>query len=336
MPSADGAGRAFRVGVRLYACVAVVAALALEPAARAAQHPPLVHKQRYSMGTMFDVMVYHAAAREAEQAVEKALAEIERLDAVMSDYEPDSELSRVVRDARRGFTKMSPELYTVLEESLRFSRASKGKFDVTISPLLGAWRKARQEDRRPTDAELAKARECVGSDKVELAPPDRVRFRSDCVEIDFGGIGKGYAIDRALAILTTAGIQHAMINGGSSSIASVGNPPGKAGWPVTLGPEGPGGRTLLLQNASISTSMQDGGIIDPFTGTAANLQTTVSVIAPTATASDALSTTLLVMTIEESKKMLSAFRDVSAFWIAPGGKPLASVNESRLRFSDRP
>jgi thiamine biosynthesis lipoprotein len=236
MRSADGAGRELRAGLRLCASAAIAAALAFEPAGPAAQHPPLLHKQRYSMGTMFDVMVYHAAAREAEQAVEKALAEIERLDAAMSDYEADSELSRVVREARRGFTKMSPELYAVVEESLRFARASGGKFDVTISPLLGAWRKARQEDRRPTDAELAKARECVGYDKVELAPPDRVRFRSDCVEIDLGGIGKGYAIDRALAILTAAGIQHAMIDGGSSSIASIGNPPRKAGCQSRSGP----------------------------------------------------------------------------------------------------
>jgi thiamine biosynthesis lipoprotein len=286
------------------------------------------------MGTMFDVMVYHASSGDAERAVEKAMAEIARLDEVMSHFEADSDLSRLVREARKGFARAGPDLYAVVEESIRLSRLSGGKFDVTIGPLLKASRKAREENRKPSAKELSEARRCVGSEKVELAAPDRVRFHSECLEIDLGGIGKGYAVDRAMQVLASAGVRHVMINAGSSSIASVGSPPDREGWPVKLGPEGAGSPTLLLQNASVSTSQQDGNILDPFTGAPTNLDSTVSVIAPTATASDALSTTLVMLSTDEAKKLLAEFADVSAFWLSPAGTLRASFRESRVRLSD--
>ena len=314
----------------------VVAALLfyVAPGAPTAQSLVLVHKQQYSMGTMVDVMVYHASRSEAEGAVEKALEEIVRLDQVMSDYEADSDLAKLTREARRGFATAGPDLYAILQESMKFSRVSSGKFDVTIGPLLKTWRKAREENRRPSEAELASVRRCVGYQKVEIAAPDRVRFHSDCVEIDLGGLGKGYAVDRAMKMLTSAGIGHGMVNAGSSSIASLGHPPARSGWPVTLGPDVPGSRTLLLDNASVSTSQQTGNILDPATGTAANLDTTVSVVAPTATTSDALSTTLLLLTVDEAQKLLADFPDVSAFWISPAGTLMAGYRESRVRFAD--
>ena len=87
---------------------------------------------------------------------------------------------------------------------------------------------------RPTPRS-ATARRCVGYEKIETSAPDRIRFRSDCVEIDLGGIGKGYAVDRAIAVLKAAGIRHALVNAGGSSIAAIGAPPGTKGWPVRLG-----------------------------------------------------------------------------------------------------
>ena len=316
------------------AVLLVVLLLCASFGAPTAQQLSLVHEQQFSMGTMFDVMVYHASKTEAEAAVEKALAEIVRLEQVMSDYENDSDLAKLTREARRGFVPAGSDLFAVLEESLKYSRASGGKFDVTIGPLLKAWRKARDENRQPSRTELEKARACVGYEKIEMAPPDRVHFRSDCLEIDLGGIGKGYAVDRAMRVLASAGIRHAIVNAGSSSIASVGHPPDRKGWPVKLGPDTADSRTRLLQNTSVSTSQQTGNILDPATGRASNLDTTVSVVAPTATASDALSTTLLMLTVEQSKKLLEEFPDVSAFWISPAGKLIAAYRESRVPFVD--
>ena len=314
--------------VRTLAGVAV--ALFLTSAAPRSAALSTVHQRRLAMGTMFEVVAYHPSRPDAESAVAKALDEVVRLDQVMSDYKPDSDLSRLVRDARRGLVSVEPSLYEIIQESLAFSARSGGTFDVTIAPLLRAWQRASAEGRRPADAEIARAKRCVGYEKIETVAPDRIRFRSDCVEIDLGGIGKGYAVDRAMAVLKAARIEHAAINAGRSSIAAIGAPPGQQGWPVTIGDERAGGRVVLLRNNSISTSQQNlvrlqrdegefGEILDPHTGAPALTRMSVSVIAPRAMVSDALDTTLVLLSMEESRKLLAQFTGVSAFWVSPNG-----------------
>jgi FAD:protein FMN transferase len=295
----------------------------------------LFHDQRYCMGTMFDIVVYHRSRAAAERAISMAMDEIVRLDGVMSHFKDDSDLSRLVRSARSGFVAVDPSLYEVIEESIGFSERSGGKFDITIAPLLRTWQRARAEGRRPSAADVADAKRCVGYEKIERQSPRRIRFRSDCVEIDLGGIGKGYAVDRAVAVLRSAGVLHAVVNAGRSSIAAIGAPPGKDGWPVSLGPDG---GVVLLRNNSISTSQQnleplhaDGGvfgeILDPLAGAPAENRMAVSVVAPRATVSDALDTTLVLLSMEESRKLLAQFAGVSAYWIAPDGSVKATYSE---------
>jgi thiamine biosynthesis lipoprotein len=312
--------------------IAVLVGLATLPSAQVLSR---VHRQHYCMGTMFDIVVFHASRPDAERAVDRAMAEIVRLDRTMSHFKADSELSRLIRQGEAGFVRVSPDLFAVLEQSLAMSRRSNGMFDVTIGPLLRRWKNARDEERSPSADEISQARRCVGYQKIEVLPPDRVRLLSDCVEIDLGGIGKGYAVDRAMRLLATSGIEHAVVNAGSSSIAARGAPPDSVGWPVTLAGAAPGGRTILLENASISTSQQNGDILDPFTGAPAENDHTVTVVAPTAATADALSTTLLMLSIDEGKKLLGAFADVSAFWIAHDGRLTAAHREVRLQAADR-
>ena len=285
------------------------------------------------MGTMFDIVVYHVSRPVAEQAVESAMAEVVRLDRVMSHFKAESDLSRLVREGGRGFVRVDPDLFAVLEESVAMSRRSSGRFDVTIGPLLRAWKKALEENRRPSSAEISAARRCVGYEQIEARPPDRIRLRSDCVEIDLGGIGKGYAVDRAMQILSASGIARAVVNAGSSSIAASGAPPGSAGWPVTLGADASGGKTMVLEHASMSTSRQNGEIVDPSTGMPSENGNTVTVLAPTATTSDALSTTLLMLSIDEGKKLLAEYAAVSAFWISAEGKLTGVHRGDRLQIA---
>jgi thiamine biosynthesis lipoprotein len=299
------------------------------------------------MGTMFDIVAYHSARDDAERAVASAMEEIFRLDRVMSDYKADSDLSKLNREGGRGFVRVEPSLFEVIRESMTFSRRSGGKFDVTIAPLLETWKAAQAEGRRPSAEEISDARRCVGYEKIEAGAPDRIRFRSDCVRIDLGGIGKGYAVDRAIAVLGAAGIRDALVNAGASSIASIGAPPGREGWPVRLGARVAGSTTLLLRNGSISTSQQSfiplsfdsvtfGNIVDPQAGAPARSRMSVSVVAPTATASDALSTTLVLLSVEEGSKLLAQFDNVSALWISPDGELQASYRRSDLQLSDLP
>jgi thiamine biosynthesis lipoprotein ApbE len=356
------------------------------------------------MGTMFDIVVYHASRQDAERAIDSALTEIVRLDAVMSDFKADSDLSRLNRDGHAGAVAVDPSVYAVIEQSLMFSRRSGGAFDVTIAPLLKTWRKSAAEGRRPSAGEIAQARSCVGYQRIDLVAPDRIGFRSDCLEIDLGGIGKGYAVDRAMAMLEAAGIRHALINAGTSSIAAIGAPPGRSGWPVILGVDRSAGRELLLKDSSVSTSQQDpasvfqdgggnsqapspnsqrtasrsavnalgvggcpplrvdgsddtlrrglavareecvrakaeelgvaaGAIIDPARGAPAESRLSVSVVARNATMSDALSTTLVVLSVEQGRALLAQFPGVSAVWLSSTGQVHATYRESGLDLS---
>ncbi len=135
-------------------------------------------------------------------------------------------------------------------------------------------------------------------------------------------------------ILKAAGVRNSLINAGSSAIAAIGTPPDGKGWPVRFMEGGSGSRSLFLRDRSLSTSEQTGSILDPFTGNPTSERMTVSVITPSATLSDGLSTALLLMSIADGKQLLAQSEDVSAFWIAPGGQLKASYEEDRVSFVD--
>lgn len=317
-----------RSAERLLSAIAIGAVL-ISASALAGGPLSLVQQQRYCMGTMFSITVYHASSREAAQAIERAMAEIVRLDSVMSHFKAESDLSRLNRDASRGPVRVDPSLHDVIERSILFSERSAGKFDVTIGALLQVWQDARESGRPPTSAEIADASRCVGYRHIEIGADHRIRFRSDCLRLDLGGIGKGYAVDRALDVLQASGVRHALVNAGGSSIGSIGAPPDAEGWPVRLR-ENAADHTVLLRNNSISTSQQDlvsltfaggqfGHIIDPQRGAPALQRTAISVVAPDATTADALSTALVTMTPDEGRALLEQFSNVAAFWISPAG-----------------
>lgn len=307
-----------------------------------ARAPALHDQQRYLMGTMFRIVVYDESAAAAERAASAALAEIARLDRVMSHYKVDSELSRLNREASSEAVTVDPSLYQVVEESLAYSRLSGGRFDVTIGRLLRTWKEADAAGRAPSTREIEEAARCIGYQHVEIVPPDRMRFRSDCLELDLGGIGKGYAVERALAVMRAQGIRDAMVNAGGSTVGAIGAPPGERGWPILIGAPVSGSRMLLLRDESLSTSQQDltppmfgrgrfGEIIDTATRSPLLDSTSISVVAKSATASDALSTTLLLMPVDEGQALLEQLPGVSALWISPAGELRATYRASELQ-----
>lgn len=321
------------------------ALMLLTPAGVPAEELLAVQKQRYSMGTIFEIIAYHPDRPGAERAVQKALDEVDRLDGVMSHFKPESDLSTLNREGGRGFVTVGASLFDVIEQAIEFSRQSNGAFDVTIAPVLRTWKDAYAAGRTPSPEKLARARECVGYEKIQTRAPNRIRFLSPCVALDLGGIGKGYALDRAVDILKSAGIRHALVNGGGSSIAGIGNPPGQRGWPVKLSAGVGGRRTLLLRDESISTSQQTtsllaadpvaaGEIIDPRRGAPTAHRTAVSVVARSATVADALSTTMLLLSGEAGTRMLQQYPEVSALWISPAGRLEAAYQASRLTLAD--
>jgi thiamine biosynthesis lipoprotein len=302
--------------------------------------------QRYVMGTMIDIVVYHPSREDGARAAERAMQEIERLDRVLSHFKEDSDLSRLNREASRGFVGVDPSLYDVVSQSIEWSRRTGGTFDITIAPLLRTWKQAHADGRRPSEADVAAAKRCVGSDKIELEAPNRIHFRSACLAIDLGGIGKGYAVDRALEVLKADGVTSAMINAGGSSIGAIGAPPGQRGWAVRIGAKVSGSDTLLLRDMSMSTSQQNplpfaatagtfGEILDPRTGAPAEGRTAVAVVTPSGTTAEALTKALLMMPSADAKALLTRLPDVSALWMSPAGELLAAHGESRLLVSSQ-
>lgn len=291
---------------------------------------PLIHKTKYIMGTVYEILAYDDSPVRAREAIDRAFAEIVYLDGVLSNYKPESDLSRLNRDAHFHAVKVSADLYRVIEESLRYSKISGGKFDITVAPLVDLWKAALRGERVPTTEEQAKARECIGYENVKLIPPDEVEFRSPCLRIDVGSIGKGYAVDRAVEILRANGIQNALVDAGQSSIYAMGAPPGEKAWEVHL--RDPSNRVdpvVMLCENSVSTSEQTpasllgnqtaGHIIDPENGRPLDTKYAVSIIVKTGTASDALSTTLLLVGPEKGKAMVRELPEAAAIWVSADG-----------------
>lgn len=295
-----------------------------------AQNASFVHRKRYAMGTVFEVVAYSNAPERTSAAIDRALDEVVRLDNLMSNYKPESDLSRMNREAHFHTIKIPADLYRVIEIALDYSRLSEGEFDVSVAPVVDLWKAALAGGAMPTAAQQAQAASCVGYQKIELIAPDQIQFHSGCLRIDLGAIGKGYAVDRVVAILASQGVERAYIDAGGSTIYGLGSPSDAGGWPVHL--RDPSNRldpqVHLLDN-SVSTSEQSaastltgdapGHIVTPESGKPLRTPYAVSVIAKTATDSDALSTTLLLLGPEKGAALVAGLKNVSAIWVAPDG-----------------
>jgi FAD:protein FMN transferase len=235
-----------------------------------------------AMGTTFSIALHGRDRDLMEAAVQAAFDEVRRLDRLLSNYRPDSEWSLVNREAARHPVGVSAEVFDLLSVCLEQSRRTDGAFDITVGPLKKAWGFYRGTGAVPTAEALAAARSHVGHALVRLDASDRtVRFDHPGVELDPGGIGKGYAVDRMVAILRRLGIDAALVTGSQSSIYGLGTPSGSAGgWRADIrDPEHPGtcAVQVRLTDAALSTSgtaeqchWSDGQmyshIVDPRTG----------------------------------------------------------------------
>ncbi len=248
-----------------------------------------------AMGTTFTIVAYDEDRARLESATDEAFEEVRRLDALLSNYKRDSEWSRVNREAATRPVAVSQELFDLLAACIDYSRRSGGAFDITVAPLVKIWGFYKGSGRLPHRAEIRDAMAKVGFEGLILDPVSRtVRFAKPGMEIDPGGIGKGYAVDRVVAVLKAAGIGVALVSAGGSSIYALGAPPGQAGWKVKIRhPKSPSEtiEETILNNESMSTSgsyekfFVVGGkrythIFDPRTGYPATGAVSVSVVAP--------------------------------------------------------
>jgi thiamine biosynthesis lipoprotein len=311
------------------ACVAVLSLSSLF-----AQDKPVRYEASHdAMGTLFTIVAYGRDARFLAQVANEVFDEIDSLDAQMSNYKAESELSRINRHAAREPVLVEPRLFQLLADSLRISEETGGAFDITVGPLMKTWGFFRGEGRVPPRAELARVMKRVGFRHIHLDREQRtIRFDTEGLELDLGGIAKGYAVDRAVDILRSNGVNSALVSSGSSSIYALGAPPGERAWRITLRDpfeRGKVGDVVCLKNYSLSVSgsyeksFQLKGktyshLLDPRSGRPAQEMLTTTVLAPRAAEGDALSTSFFVMGVERSRAYLQRHGHLAVLFYVPG------------------
>jgi FAD:protein FMN transferase len=267
---------------------------------------------RNAMATRFELVLMGADAARLRAAGEEALAEVDRLEARLSLYRPSSEIARVNAQAAREPVRVSPQVFHLLEHARQLHRETGGAFDIAMGPLVRCWGFMNNSGRIPDPAQLQEARQQAGLGHVSLDSQSvSVRFDREGVMIDLGAIGKGYAIDRAAEILREAGVERALLHGGTSTVYGLGAPPDQQGWKVAIAgspdeSESNTIATVLLRDSALSVSAvwarsfeaegkKFGHVIDPRTGEPVNNAVLSAVALPSATETDALSTALLVL-----------------------------------------
>jgi FAD:protein FMN transferase len=272
--------------------------------------PSPVTLSLHAMATRFELVLYGDDAVRLRAAGEEALDEVERLEVQLSLYRPDSEISWINRHAAERAIKVEPRLFRLLQRCSTLTALTEGAFDVTVGPLMQAWRFINDTGAVPTPQEREAARRVVGISHVELDEATyTIRFKRKGVRLDLGGYGKGYAIERAMWVLKENGITSALLHGGTSSVQTIGVPPGKMAWQVELQEplkERDHPVRIELINNALSVSAihgksftangrEYGHVIDPRTGKPVDGALAAAVIGPSASECEALSTALLVL-----------------------------------------
>ncbi len=268
------------------------------------------------MGVQGRVVVFAPDEERARDLAVVAFERIAELEAIMTDYRPDSELMRFCAAAGSGFQPLSADLFAVLDRSRQIAEQTEGAFDPTVGPLVRLWRAARKSGVLPDPAAIETARALTGWQHLHLDPARRAgSLDLPGMSLDLGAIGKGFACEEAVARLRAQG-------GGRCLVALAGDivcgdpPPGEAGWSVGIGARG--GDRSVLANRAVSTSgdtqqfVEIGGrryshVVDPATGLGLTSRWEFSVTAPDGATADAISTAACVLGPERFRAIEERF-----------------------------
>ena len=278
------------------------------------------------MGCDFIITIFCASSDQAEHVLDLAFNRIRELDASLSNYKTNSELNRVCRGAPHETpVPISDDLYRSLKMSKEMHQLSNGAFDPTIGPITKLWRRARRLKKFPGDKRIGQTMASVGFDLIELYDnPLRVSLTKPKMQLDLGGIAKGFAVDEALSLIKSKGITIACVNGGGD-VAVGDSPPGKTGWTIGIAAVSDklSDRKLILSNRAVATSgdlfqfvefdgVRYSHIVDPRTGYGLTNSAAVTVVAPTCAMADGLASAISVLGTVQGVALASKLRDVEA------------------------
>lgn len=286
-----------------------------------------------SMACLYAIDAYGPDDRILPRILDEAFDEVDRIDRLMSHYKVDSPLSRVNREAARRPVVVERELFDFIAEAMQYNKESSGAFDVTVGPLMKAWGFFRGEGRLPAEHEVATARSRVGGRHVILdAAASTIAFDEPGVELDLGGIAKGYAVDRAVSLLRQRHVAAALVSAGGSTLYALGAPPGREGWDVRIQDPIDARKTAMtvqLKDGALSVAgssekffdaegVRYSHIMDPRTGRPVQGVLSVAVLAATGTAGDALDDAFFVLGPKGSLGYLRQHPGAEAFFFLPG------------------
>jgi FAD:protein FMN transferase len=294
-------------------------------------HAEWLYREEAIMGTRCAVELWSEDRKAGDAAIDAVFAEMRRIDAAMSTYKPDSEISRVNADAGRKPVVVSKELFDLVETANQYSRLSNGVFDITYASV--GYLYDYRAHVRPDGAAMDKALASVDYRQLKLdAAQHSIAFGKPGMRIDLGGIGKGYAVDRGIGILKGRGIAHAMVNAGGDTRVTG----DRMGKPWVVGIRHPDRKDevalrIPLVDAAFSTSgdyeryFDEGGvryhhIIDPKTGQSPHAVRSVTVIASTATRTDGLTKSVFILGAKEGLALIDRLDDADAIVIDAAGK----------------
>jgi len=312
-----------------WAILAVLVAATL----RAESPPSSAAPQRFlfekaEMGLPFRITVYAADETTAKAGADAAYARVAELNSVLSDYDPESELSRLSRTSGLDrWVPVSTDLWNVLERAQTLARRTDGAFDVTVGPLVNLWRRSRRKQELPSKELIAEMKARVGWQNLQLDPATKsAKLLVPEMRLDVAAIAKGYAIDAAVKVLRARGLNQVLV-GGSGDMMAGDPPPGEAGWKIEVAPlDAPGAppsQVVLLNNSAIATSgdffqhVEIGGvryshIVDPHTGVGLTDHSLVTILGPDCTTADGLGTAISSLGPERGMKLIEETPGISA------------------------
>jgi FAD:protein FMN transferase len=268
------------------------------------------------MGTMFRIVLYTNDSLSATTASQKAFIRLDELNLALSDYREDSEINTLCRTSGTDeYIKVSNDLWTILQESVKAAKLSKGYFDVTIGPMTQLWRRMKRQKQLPNEQQIEDARAKIGIENISFNTDNQsVMLKKQGMRIDFGGIGKGFAEDEMMKVLKQNGIKSAMIEAGGNIVVTDSPSDLPKGWEIIIKEE-----KYYLKNCGISTSgdlyqfveiegKKYAHILEPKTGIGFTEPRQISVIAKDGTTSDWLSTALYLMEKKDEKKLVKKLK----------------------------
>jgi len=297
-------------------------------------------QQEYVLDDYVTITVYGEKQSQVEGAVDAAFQELYRIEGLADRYVPESEISRVNASAAAGPVVLSDDLWEMFAAGMELYEASGGLFDITVGPLVDIWDvvgRGERGDAPPTDEEIAKAMELVGSDKLVLdEAAHSVRFSREGMIVDLGGLAKGYALDRAEEVLLSRGIDSGIIDMISTSL-TMGDKPNAAGgpnWLIAISNPREGdylatfsfpGRNYISTSGDNQRFFEYEGtryhhIIDPRSGYPARGAIAVTVLgAKNGVWADAMSTTAFIMGYPDGLDWVESLDGSEALMVDPQG-----------------